>query len=188
MSDSYYNKSTFQVWNFPTFEGIGDSIEPFEADEHNAINAFDTHDDSPVPAEVDVPEENHEIAEQINYLETLGLQMKKLLSEIDESLLNNIVTLVKKTVKKIVVKEMAVDGNVLKDMIAASLATINRDDGICIIHISEEDKSLFAENAPLQNVVIKTDPALQKGDYVIKSRFSELEAILEQRINTLLGI
>lgn len=187
MSDSYYNKSTFQVWNFPSFEGIGDSIEPFEADEHNAVNDFDTHD-SPAPAGVDIPEENHEIAEQINYLETLGLQMKKLLSEIDESLLNNIVTLVKKTVKKIVAKEMAADGNLLKDMIAVSLATINRDDGICIIHISEEDKSLFEENAPLQNVVIKTDPTLQKGDYVIKSRFSELEAILEQRINTLLGI
>lgn len=186
MSDSWYNNNSFEVWNFPALEGQGDSFEPLDAGAHGELNEQDNADVSITTH--DNLEERNTLIEHINYLDELGFQMKTLLSEIDASLLGNIVALVRKTVKKVVDRELALDGNVLKDMIDASLAKIHRDDDVCVVHISEADQSIFAEAVPLQHVVIKTDATLQKGDYVIKSRFSELEAILEQRINTLLGI
>lgn len=187
MSDSLYNNNPFEVWNFPALEGFGDHIEPLDAEEREALQERD-NSEVPVAAPYDNSEERNALIEQIHYLDGLGFQMKTLLAEIDESLLVNIVTLVRKTVKKVVAKEMALDNNVLKDMVIASLARLHRDDEVCIVHISEEDKSVFEEGAPLQHVVIKTDATLKKGDYVIKSRFSELEAILEKRIDTLLEL
>lgn len=187
MSDFYHDKNPFEVWNFPAFEDNGDSIEPSGLEESGDINVYIPSDDS-VPLVLNVPEDKSAFLEQIQYLDILGMQMKKLLMEIDASLLVSMIALIRKTVKKIVLKELEIDENALKEMIGVSLAKINRDDETCIIHISEQDQSIFENTTPLQHVVIKTDATLQKGDYVIKSKLSELEAILEQRINTLLGI
>lgn len=187
MSDSLYNNKSFEVWNFPALEGFGERFEPLEPEVQDEVQK---PDDSEVPVATcyDNSEERNALIEQIHYLDGLGFQMKSMLADIDESLLVNLVTLVRKTVKKVVAKEMALDNNVLKDMVIASLARLHRDDEVCVVHISEEDQAVFEQGAPLHHVVIKTDAALKKGDYVIKSRFSELEAILEQRIDTLLEI
>lgn len=187
MSDFYHSKNSFEVWNFPALEGNGNSIEPLVMEEFGDINEY-VPSDAPVPSVLNVPEDNSAILEQIQYLDILGMQMKSLLMEIDASLLVSMIALIRKTVKKIALKELEIDENALKEMIGVSLAKINKDDETCIIHISEQDQSIFEDSTPLQHVVIKTDATLQKGDYVIKSKFSELEAILEQRINTLLGM
>ncbi len=193
MQDIYqHHIDDFEVWEYPKItngidhEPVMDSeqstVEPeVQGSEHVMQEPVLEH---PEPVE----HLSESIHEKINYLDAMGQQIAIKLAEIDATILPDVTALVKQTVKKIILKELSVDENIIKNMIEQSLEKINKDKAPCIIQVAGTDYAVF-ENAPcLEYVQISVDPALTPGSYIIKTKYSELQAILDDRLTVLFGL
>ena len=123
----------------------------------------------------------------LHYLESLGLKMQGLLDEIDEHFITNILLLIRKTVKKIILKELTVDDQLFREMVLQVVDKIKPLPDSCVVNVSQDDLALFQQN-PLSFLTVEVNPRLEKGDFLIKTPFTEVEALLEKRINLLLGL
>jgi flagellar biosynthesis/type III secretory pathway protein FliH len=187
MSEFHQQLGVIEVWDFPTLEEASDPIECYLEQEI-------TTPAEKLEEEV-IPEDNAELVEtlaklndKIQYVESLGTELRRTLAGLDENLLSNIILLIKKTVKKIILKELILDEDRLKAMINDSLAAINRHNEACVIYVSEDDFTMFDQETSLHHLDIRCDSSLSRGDFVIKTKLSELESILEQRLTTLFGL
>lgn len=189
----------FEVWEYPEFTSniineftvvdapIEEPLEP----EHININ-----DDNHIPEVIEEDVNDAEfivsppecIDEKINYLEAIGVQMAAVLSEIDTTLLQAITEIIKQSVKKIILKELSLDDDLIKNMIHQSLEKINKNKASCIIQVSEKDYPVFENKLDMDHVQISIDPSLSTGSFTIKTKFSELQAILEDRLTLLFGL
>jgi hypothetical protein len=190
MSDTAQQKLSFELWSFPFLENSINEMEPPQIAEPVNDNELVLSEELPDAAEnkSHLVTESLVLPEHIQYLDGIGLEMKQVLSEFDGLLLTNMLTLIKKTVKKIILKEISLDENTIKDMVTDSLDQIHNNDELCVVSISAEDAAIFEKSTSLNHVAIKVDQTLLRGDYIIKTKYSQIDAILEQRLNRLFGI
>lgn len=166
-----------EIWSFPPLDK-GEAIVAQTAAE---LSAERSNTDSLLL------ENEKQMLEKLHYLETLGMKMTGVLAEVDERFMNNILLLIKKTVKKIILKELVVDDKLLSEMVLQAVDNIKPLPDSCVVYVAEEDLALFEKN-PLPSLTIEVNPELQKGDFLIKTPFTEIEALLEKRLNVLFGI
>ena len=191
----------FQVWEYPelnehhTNELIIDNYTLEEAEPvENTFQDMDTilMDNTMPEVANDLHEElvieDNRLDDKINLLDAMGAQMAEILSNVEASVLQSMVALVKQSVKKIILKELSLDEHAIKTMIEQSLDKINKDKSPCVIHVSEEDYPVFENKSYLNYVQIILDPALSQGSFIIKTKFSKLHAILEDRLTVLFGL
>lgn len=179
MNSSSYNNEAMQTWNFPSVDKKNMDSESL-ADVENSTHLETFEDDLFTSKE-------KEFDSHIEYIEKIGAELKKMLLDIDKNFLKMIFSLIKKSVEKIILKEISVDENILVNMIEDCLLKINQDNE-CIVYVCAEDYVLVEKKCSLTHIAIEIDPALGKGDFIIKNKVSELEAILEQRLNLLFGV
>ena len=174
MSDFQQNTGAFEVWGFPSLDSHEMQDMPLEATQHNQVEQT-----SESLAQVT------ELQDKIQYIDAMALQIKTLLADIDATLLTNVMTLIKDAVKKIIRRELSVDESVFRDMIKESLATFNKADEACIVYVAAEDYFIFEQYVPVQHITVLVDPSLEKGDFSIKTKLSEFQAILDDRLTVL---
>lgn len=126
--------------------------------------------------------------ENLNFLHDLLTKLKTPLSMIDEEVIVLVQDIIKKVVKKIIGKEIATDSSLLVTMINELKATIDNQNGLLHIFISEQDKQkLLTENSTLAaDFSVAND--LHPGDIIIKSNTSEIRALLSERIEQLMRL
>lgn len=181
MSETNQQNRGFETWDFPVFE---QEVALDALDEETSLNH--PEDGSVLDRPKDEIADNL-LEKKLSYLDSLACQMQQTLSEFDAELFPHILTLIKKTVKKIILKELACDDSRLPEMIAAEACSMVRDNQACIVYVSSDDHELFDNHVTLAALDIRIDDTLAPGDFIIKNSFSELQAILEQRLNRLFG-
>lgn len=166
----------FEAWDYPDLRPI-------------AIEAVETPpariEPQPDDLMVQLALKQAALDEQINYLQRMGLLLEKKTNELEGLVLKNVVALIKKAVKKIIFKEIEVDETLLETMIQAQLETLPDKVSPCTVFISRDDKGLTTNNVFLTSLAFKVDDALKKGDFIIQTDVSSIEALLADRINRL---
>lgn len=96
--------------------------------------------------------------------------------------------IIKKMVKKITLRDIELDPNILLQVVGEIKNTANTDDAPIKIYFSKHDFDLLLEFKIPDQYKIYEDPELHHGDIIIKSDFTEVRAKLDDRIEQLLRI
>jgi flagellar biosynthesis/type III secretory pathway protein FliH len=166
-----------EIWCFPPL------------DEGEAIVAKAVVEMPVEPDAKDSSQEENEkaILNHLHYLASVGMKMTERLAEIDEHFMHNTLLLIKKTVKKIILKELITDDSLLPEMVLQAVDNLKPLSDPCVVYVSEEDHALF-QQMPQTSLKIEVNPELQKGDFLIKTPFTEVEALLDKRLAALFGL
>lgn len=184
MTEFHHQLGVFEIWDFPVLEEHPDNVTSPEA-----LAAKVREQESKM---ADISASLHEqmthFDKKLALLNDITSSLQKMQSDFNESLLSNIILLIKNTVKKILHKELSLDNQLIKHMIQQAMDDINKQHEACVVYLSEVDFPLFATEQLTNQFEVRCDPGLNQGDFVIKTRLSELEAILESRLNALFGL
>ncbi|MEO8400368.1 MAG: FliH/SctL family protein [Gammaproteobacteria bacterium] len=124
-------------------------------------------------------------------MELINSLLKKFeypLASIDKEIVELIEYIIKKSVKNIIYKEMKSDARLVNRVIKELSQLIHSQNGLITVYLSEIDYKKMSMEASDEKVVLKINPALTEGDMILKSNYTEIRAILDDRINQLLGI
>lgn len=181
------------AWMFPDI----DIWNPDELEEEPEIEAI-TEDES-APVDEKELENDRILAEKMIHLETLKSDflnrmavLNKIFEElknspisIDEETITLIDTVVKKSVKKLIHKEMKNDDKILPQMIEHLKSLVEDRRSVLNIYVCNDDYQKLMEGNLLPADSLSIDPNLNTGDIIIKSNFTEISAILDERLEAL---
>ncbi|WP_133128857.1 FliH/SctL family protein [Legionella nagasakiensis] len=183
MSEFYHNEKNFNVWRYPDVEEKLDR-EPVLLETKIPVENIEQSDAQNEP---EPPPPNLELTKRLTYLDAIAHDLNAYVTQIDRELLMCLVRVIKKTVKKIILKELQHDESLLPQMIDETLSLLSQLEG-CQLYVSEKDYACFTDKEimPAQ-ITIKTDKTLEPGDFIIKSKHNQIEAILSDRLDALFG-
>lgn len=129
-----------------------------------------------------------ELAKKIQLFSTVLDKLQQPLFILNEQLIELIEDVIKRITKKIIQKEIGEQKELLIQCINELMACIKQTDGIVNVSISENDFQLIKNESEVDCAKFKIEPALSSGDFIIKSRFGEIRAILNERIEQLMRV
>lgn len=195
------NLDESNIWMFPTIEVLSQESETLVASESEEVVEEATIEE---PIEVEpISEKELEqdklFTEKLTQLENLKKDflnkvdiLNKIFDElksssisIDEEMINLIDQVVKKAVKKIILKEMGADSTILPNMIGKLKNLIQEKNSVLTIYISQDDHQAIMQENLLPDELLSVNPDLTQGDIIVKSHFSEISAILDERIEAI---
>lgn len=193
-------------WSFPNVDIVKPIFDDFNYGDASFANLITEEDTLPLQAKSDpLHNENQakydeEVIKLRTELEDLKLQyekkidvaneliieLKNSLSVIDLDLIQLIQDIIKKTVKKIIRKEFEMDPDLISHLVNELQKYLQSKEGLINVYLSEKDYERFTvdENQSLLNVSI--DHSLSEGDIVVKSKSTEVRALLDEAIDLLL--
>ncbi|MFI4918655.1 MAG: FliH/SctL family protein [Legionellales bacterium] len=175
----------FERWNYPHVDTLM-SLHHTDA----AEATLEQNAPEPTP-ELSIQEQEQaahtqELTAHLQTLRTINQSVSTQISAVNETFLINMTSLIKKVTESVILKEIALDKDRLQHMMEHALRQIQHENEPCTIHLSSEQHAYFSAQASMPaEVVIKPDPTLNQGDFRIKTTHSELESILEHRLNEL---
>lgn len=144
----------------------------------NAVNLADMNE---------VDSLRNEYESKIKILESMISKLTNPLSCIDNEILDILRSIIKKLVKHIINQELKDDPLILNNVINELMGLSQSQTGKITIAISENDYNrLNMKEQSMKDLVI-IDNTLSDGDVVIKSNNSEIRAIVDERIEKILG-
>lgn len=195
------NLDESNIWMFPTIDVLSQESEALVASESEEVVEEATIEE---PIEVEpISEKELEqdklFTEKLTQLENLKKDflnkvdiLNKIFDElksssisIDEEMINLIDQVVKKAVKKIILKEMGADSTILPNMIGKLKNLIQEKNSVLTIYISQDDHQIIMQENLLPDELLSVNPDLTQGDIIVKSHFSEISAILDERIEAI---
>lgn len=193
-------------WTFPELQVIED-YEEIELDvdsdmRHGAMNIKP----SPGPESNQIVEEEEQeqneielvkqelektkssSAEKILIMNKMIEELKYPISIVEDQVIDVLIDIIKKISFKIIQKEITLDRSIIYNMINDLSSLIHENGGMISVSISKEDYMVLElENNTEENNII-VDNSLNKGDIIVKSNHSEIRAILDERIDSLIRI
>ena len=131
----------------------------------------------------------NEYKQKIELMTNIVTKLEEPLARLDDELIELMQEIIKKSVKKIILKEIKSDSKLISKMIKELTALIRNQNGLITVYLSEADyKRLKGEKNKKTSFLFIVDPSLMEGDIIVKSNHAEVRAILNNRINQLLGI
>jgi len=169
----------FELWAFPS---INDHVIHHKVDENTEKpeEADETHE-APNP-------EKESLILQLELLTKINQELAQSVKQIDETLLTQIITCIKKVTHKIILSELKQNDDALAAMIENTLETL-KTQSPCTILISPDDFQRL-QNLKSDGTItaIQPEPSLSEGDYKIITPTGSISAILTERIETLFGL
>lgn len=129
-----------------------------------------------------------EYQNKIQLIDTMVNKLKNPLSIIDEDLIEVIHDLIRKISSKIIHREIKTDPSLLSSMINELKSLVDAGDGMISISLAENDFERLKLASDKSIALANVDPSISEGDIIVKSNFSEVRAILNERIDQLLRI
>jgi flagellar biosynthesis/type III secretory pathway protein FliH len=129
-----------------------------------------------------------EYHEKIGVINTIIEKLKYPMSIIDDQLIEMVIDIIKKVVMKIIHKEIQGDPSIINNMIKELTSIVNAKDGMVSIYLSQDDYQHLTKTEGMQEKTVSVDNTLKKGDIIVKSNFSEVRALMNERIDHLLRI
>lgn len=138
----------------------------------------------------EVDELKLEYQSKLQVVNSIIEKCKQPLLEIDADLIDLVNFLINKTVRKIIHKEIQSDPKIIKKIIKELCDLMQNKNGVMTVFVSEKDfNKMHGEDLELiPSIFIKSSDKLNEGDVIVKSNFCEIRAILNERINKLIGI
>ena len=113
-------------------------------------------------------------------------QVDNSFSNLDDEISVIISNMIKGAIKKIILKEINLEPAIINNMIEELKTITKTNTSLCSIFVSSTDYQLLGLDKA--SATVKVDNSLSSGDVVIRSNSSEIKAILDERIEKLLGI
>jgi flagellar biosynthesis/type III secretory pathway protein FliH len=170
------------LWDFPE---LPDPMGHLVPNNNMDISSFSDEDeeaeDEKAKLEQELASLKAEYEHKIQLLNNMMHEIKSMGDLFDQEMIQVMQLLIKKICKKIIIKEVTNDADVLCQMIQEVMKDINEDDLVCIF-LSEQDFNLIkTEQLPFTQY-IKIDPQLSVGDMKIRKKTGEIIALLDNRI------
>lgn len=180
--EQFGKKSTdeFEVWSFPCLSA--DNID-------YQLQIPDTSGCAPETQKLseEVEELKNTLSQQLVLVAEIHKAMQIKISEIDEVFIQKINTLIRKTVERILNKELRQDPSLLVDCVKATLEEIADKDPAELL-LSSEDFQIWQQNdLTIEGIVIKEDIQLQCGDFKLVTPTSEVLSIIDDKLQALYG-
>lgn len=129
-----------------------------------------------------------EYAKKMNLLNDIHNQLENALSILDNELIDLIQDIIKKSVKKIIYKEIKSDSKLLLKIISELKSSINAQNGLVNVSVSAVDYERLKDENSNPMMIVSENSLLKEGDIIIKSNFTEIRSILNDRIDKMLGL
>lgn len=183
------------MWEFPLL----DDVDQHLIESYNVAN--DTQSNPPSN-----PSQNNEVAKpnllseselrelnklKIDYEAKISIVNKLLakLSDLTNNLDNEVIQLleniIKTSVKKIILKEISLDNQIISKMIEDLKGMLDHEQEYIAIQVSQSDYTVLTQDNNANIAALKVDPSLNSGDVIVKSKFGEVNALINDRINEL---
>lgn len=171
------------------FDSIDDQLAMQTSDNSDSIiNNTDNADNVVNLAGVnEVDSLRNEYESKIKILESMISKLTNPLSCIDNEILDILRSIIKKSVKHIINQELKDDPLILNNVINELIGLSQSQTGKITIAISANDYNRLNMNEQSMKDLIIIDNNLSDGDVVIKSSSSEIRAIVDERIDIILG-
>lgn len=171
----------FEIWDYPELNTLS-SIK-------NSTSV------PPEPTALEIQQEQERLAhtealkQHLQVVRNISQTLSQQFHDLNDTLFTNIVQLIKKTAEKVIQKELALDNERFQDMLKQALTEIQRDNAPCTIYVAvEQHQYLVTHEAMPAEITLQPDPTLKSGDFRIKTVYSELESIIENRLNELFAL
>ncbi len=175
-------------WSFPKMETIFHSVHPNNEIEQNETEEDNSAADLEKTAMAEIESIKKDYFRKIAILNHMLSQLEKPLATLDKELIELMQKILKTAIKKIVVKELQIDPDLSKKMIEEICLLIQAQEGVVNVFLSEEDFKKISQDFTQVNTVLKVNPSLAEGDIIVKSNMNEINAVLADRVDHLLGI
>lgn len=187
------------MWEFPLLENVEDNfIESYNITNDNADNNSSgntaQHESSSRPnliAESELKELTRlksEYEEKISIYNKLSAKLAEITNNLDNDVIQILENIIKSSVKKIILKEISLDNQVISKMIEHLKSMLDHEQEYIAIQVSQSDYTALTQDNNANLSALKVDPSLNSGDVIVKSKFGEVNALIDERINELFRI
>ena len=166
----------FEIWNYPNVDTLNSMDILEENPEFLAENNEPPVDASPENAPLYA--ETQALLKHLELAQSISLALTNQLQQINETFLNQTSLLIKKITQAVILKELTLDNERLKQMIERALKEIHQESEPCTIYVSSEQIEFLQLHATqYPGLIIKPDPSLQPGDFKIKTAIHMVELL-----------
>lgn len=187
MAENFYHDESTE-WTFPSVDNFL-HLEPEQQSPLESESAQIEQDKNAELQEnlVKVESLRTEYQQKIAVLNKLLAKLDKPMAILDKEMLELMQFAIKNAVKKIIYKEVKSDPKIINKIIQELSQLIETQGGILSIYLSQNDYQRLMENEAQPNMQLKINPILHDGDVILKSNFTEIRAIINERIDQVLG-
>ncbi len=125
---------------------------------------------------------------KLTILSTILNKLKYPISIIDDELIEIMMDLVKKVTKKIIYKEIKQDEEVIVRMFKELTGMVDVKESAVNVYLSAADYNRLNMDEHHPNALAHIDESLAEGDMIVKSHFTEVRALMNERIEGLLRV
>ena len=126
--------------------------------------------------------------QKIQNLQAILQKIAKPLEVLDDEIADLLETIIKRAVKKLIAKEITLDNKVMPQLIDQLKAMLPTEQAIIAIEISAQDHAELQNNEKFKDLPIVINNDLNQGDAIVKTKFAEVRAIIDERIEQLLKV
>ncbi|KGP63722.1 hypothetical protein EP47_05000 [Legionella norrlandica] len=187
--DNHVIHEDYEIWNFPeiTDENRKENILIEEELKKNT-DIPDSSEQSSLVSNQEAELLRHNLNHLIDLFTELNQQLNKKIQEVDNTLVEKIALLVKKTVKKIIDKEFQQDPKLIAQIIKKNLGKISEENR-CTVIVSPQDFELWQKHVLNEDQFkVEIDPQMYPGDFKLITPINELVVNMDNIINTIFKI
>lgn len=184
-------KTDYEIWSFPEL-----SIEE-PISQHAINNEPITSEDIPksIAEGSEIPVASHDIEVLKNELQDLivlfkdvNQTMNKVIQNIDSDFIEKIASLVKKTVKKLIDKELETDPKIITQIIKKASGELGEQKN-CTLLISSKDFENWQKNQIKENdFLVEADPEMPLGNFKLVTPSNEVIVNFDKILNAIFKI
>lgn len=130
----------------------------------------------------------YEYHKRLDLLNKLITKLDNPMAILDKEMQTLLQYVIKAAVKKLIYKEIESDPELLTRVIDEVSGLIQEKDGMLTVFLSELDYSRIVAEHDQPTRALRVNSTLREGDVIVKSNFSEIRAVLDERINQILGM
>lgn len=187
------------MWEFPILENIEDNLidsyqlpdrQTSSTPSHNNAQSVDTKRVMQI-SEEELNKLNQlkiEYETKVKLINSIFLKISDLGNRFDNEVIELLDDIIRSAVKKIILKEINLDKGILSTMIEDLKSMLDHDQEYLTIHVSPTDYNTLIDRENTNIKSLKEDTSLNTGDVIIKSKYGEVKALIDGRINELFRI
>lgn len=185
-------------WIFPELDGLNHSDELVTPLHEEIDSSSESMLDEPLASEIPAKKEpvidtellnlKAEYEDKINLLNNIVTKLEHPLLNINDQVITIIRSIIKKCVKHLIHVELKEEPLLIAEVINEMVAYMQDKSEMVTISLSEIDYNRLNASDHKASKLIIIDNSLKEGDVVVKSNYSEVRSILEERVDKMIGI
>jgi hypothetical protein len=128
-----------------------------------------------------------EYEKKLELLNQVTQKLENPLAIINEQMIETVHFIIKKCVRCLIYKEIKSDPKLINRISKEVSELITAEDGMISIQISEADYSRLSDSIDNSKWIYKVNPDLSEGDVIVQTKYAEVRAILNTRLNQMIG-